>query len=306
MKPANRSDQTPWEGQSTVSIPAFSIAVVNRKGGCSKTSTCYQLSGAFAQMGKKVLLADLDPQANLTQGFFGPAATEAMPAAKTVLSLFRDDLDPTPEKVLTQTPFPGISILAGASGLEDFNLSQPTKTGQQQTALRTFMREANGLFDVALFDCPPNLQLCTWNALLAADFVLVPLQPEDFGGQGITSIQRFVDVALQQYNPRLRMLGYLVTQRQRLSLHDTYEKQLRTLYGSMVLDNPFPHKKDYKESVSARKPIHFYKPKAKATLEMTAIADEILRRVPVLLESPPEFLFIDNRLGITAELPEVA
>jgi chromosome partitioning protein len=296
----------PPEEPLPVNVPPFSIAVVNRKGGCSKTSTCYQLSGAFALMGKRVLLADLDPQANLTQGFFGPAATEHLPAAKTVLSLFRDDLDPDPAKVITPTEFKNVSILAGASGLEDFNLSKPTTTGALQTAVRTFMAEARDLFDVALFDCPPNLQLCTWNALLAADFVLVPLQPEDFGGQGITSIQRFVDLALQRYNPRLRMLGYLITQRKRLALHDTYEQQLRSLYGDMVLTNPFPDKKDYKESVSARKPIHFYKPKVKPAKEVAAIAEEILRRVPVLLERPPEFLFIDNRLGIDAQLPEVA
>lgn len=281
-------------------IPPTTVAVVNRKGGCSKTSTCYHLSGAFSQMGYRVLLVDLDPQANLTQGFFGPVATEELPPQKTALAVFRDDLEPLPEKVILSTPFENISIVAGASALEDFNRSEPTKAGQLQTALRMFLAEASGSFDITLLDCPPNLQLCTWNALIAANFVLVPLQPEDFGAQGITAIQRFIDLALQTQNNQLRMLGYLVTMRQRLALHDVYETQLRTLYGSKVFTAPFPNKKDFKESVAARKPVHLYKPRAAAAKDITAIAEEIIARVPAALAQPPEFLHIENRLGVGA------
>ncbi|MBN9520138.1 ParA family protein [bacterium] len=282
-------------------ISPFTVAVVNRKGGCSKTSTCYHLSGAFAQMGYRVLLVDLDPQANLTQGFFGPVATEALPPQKTALAVFRDDLEPLPEKVIQPTPFENISIVAGASALEDFNRSQPTQAGVLQTALRMFLAEAAGQFDITLLDCPPNLQLCTWNALIAANFVLVPLQPEDFGAQGITAIQRFIDLALQTQNNQLRMLGYLVTMRQRLALHDVYENQLRSLYNSKVFNSPFPNKKDFKEAVAARKPVHFYKPKAAASKDITAIAEEMLARVPQALSLPPEFLHIENRLGVGGE-----
>ena len=67
--------------------------------------------------------------------------------------------------------------------------------------------------------------------MLAADFVMVPLQAEDFGAQGITHIQRAIDLAMEKYNPKLRMLGYLVTLRQRLAIHDVYEMRLRSLYG---------------------------------------------------------------------------
>jgi chromosome partitioning protein len=251
-------------------------------------------------MGYRVLLVDLDPQANLTQGFFGPVATEDMPPQKTALAVFRDDLEPLPEKVIQPTAFERISIVAGASALEDYNRSEPLKAGAMQTALRMFLQETAGQFDITLLDCPPNLQLCTWNALVAASFVLVPLQPEDFGAQGITSIQRFVDQALQTQNNQLRMLGYLVTMRQRLALHDVYETQLRTLYGDKVFTAPFPNKKDFKESVAARKPVHFYKPKVGAAKDMMAIAEEILARVPVAMSKPPEFLHIENRLGVTS------
>src|SRR3954470_21471224 len=89
----------------------FTIAMVNRKGGCAKTGSCHHLSGCFAHLGYRVLLVDMDPQASLTQNFFGPAATEAMPAGLTVLSLFDDAFDPDPADILLPTPFERITIL---------------------------------------------------------------------------------------------------------------------------------------------------------------------------------------------------
>ena len=279
-------------------VPPFTVAVVNRKGGCSKTSTCYHLSGALAQMGRRVLLVDLDPQANLTQGFLGPKATEELPPQKTILSIFRTDLDPDPAEVIQPTPFENISIAAGASAVEDYNRSEPTKAEAMQSALRSFLKEATGRFDVTLIDCPPVLQLCTWNALIAADLVLVPLQPEDFGAQGISSIQRFVDLALQNYNPNLRLLGYLVTQKRRLAIHIAYEKQLRAVYGRRVFDSVFTERGDFATAVSAQKPVTYFKRRSPAADDIRAIAEEVLRRVPACLAAPPEFLHVENRFGL--------
>ena len=279
-------------------VTPFRIAMVNRKGGCAKTGTTHQISGCFAKMGLRVLLVDMDPQASLTQGFFGPATTEGLPDQKTVLSLFDDSLDPDPAKVLMPTPCEGITILAGANRLDDYNRPRPTEEGPLQTSLRSFLKEVEGQFDVTLIDCPPNLHLCSWNALLAADFVMVPLQAEDFGAQGITHIQRAIDLALMKYNPSLRMLGYLVTLRQRLAIHDAYERQLRELYGEFVFDAPFPMKKDFKEAIAERAPIHFLKPKCAAAKDVNKIADEILRRIPIARAKPPEFLHFENRASV--------
>src|SRR4051794_16481687 len=110
----------------------LTITLVNRKGGVSKTGTTHQLSGAFAKMGLKVLLVDIDPQASLTQGFFGPPAPEAIPERNTILGLFDDPFDPHPEKVLRPTPCEGITILPGANRLDDFNRSKPAEQGPLQ------------------------------------------------------------------------------------------------------------------------------------------------------------------------------
>jgi chromosome partitioning protein len=200
----------------------FSIAMVNRKGGCAKTENCHPLSGCFAHLSYRVLLVDMDPAANLTQGFFGPVATEAMPAGRTVLSLFDDAYDPVRQ---TSWYRPGPSGSRSSQALMPLMISMrpPKKAGPLQSALSGFLREVQGQFDVIIVDCPPNLQLWSWNALVAADFVIVPVQAEDFGAQGITHIQRAIDEDLKTMNPRLRMLGYLVTLRQHLALQDAYE-----------------------------------------------------------------------------------
>lgn len=273
----------------------FTVCMINRKGGCGKTGSCHQISGAFAHLGHRVLLVDLDPQSSLTKGFFGPEATEAIPEKRTVMALFDDAYDPDPAKLLVATPCERITILPGANNLDNFNTPKPTEAGPVQFAVRTFLREVEGQFDVIILDCPPNLHLCSWNALLAADFAVVPVQPEDFGAQGITHIQRTFDLALEKYNPRLRMLGYLVTLRQRLALHDAYERQLRDLYGDQVFKAVFASKKDYKEAIAEWKPIHAIKPKCAAAKEVRAIAEEMLSRVAEGRTRPPEFIHFENR-----------
>lgn len=284
------------EARDDMDAYPFTIAMVNRKGGCAKTGTTHQLSGCFARMGKRVLLVDMDPQASLTQGFFGPAATEAFPRDRSIVALFDDSCDPSPEKLIVNTHCQGISIIPGANALDDYNIPKPTEAGSLQTAVRGFLNEVKDSYDIILIDCPPNLHLCSWNALLAADFVIVPVQAEDFGAQGITHIQRAIDLALEKYNPKLRMLGYLVTLRQRLAIHDAYEQQLRNLYGEYVFTNPFPLKKDFKEAIAERTPIHFIKPKGGAAKDVDAVAQEILARIPVARSKPPEFLHFENRI----------
>lgn len=135
------------------------------------------------------------------------------------------------------------------------NIPNPSHAGNLQFTLRAFLKEARGEFDIALIDCPPNLHLCSWNAPLAADFVIVPVQAEDYGAQGITHVQKAIDLALERHNPRLRLLGYLVSMvTKRLGIHFVYERQLRRLYGSQVFAATVPMMKDFKEAIAARKP----------------------------------------------------
>ena len=283
----------------------LTIAMLNRKGGCGKTSTCHHLAGAFARDGRRVLLVDMDPQASLTQGLFGPQVTEGLPARATVAGLFDDAVDPDPDDLIRPTAFEGISLVAGSNDLDAHNIPRPEETGELQLALRRFLRESAGRYDVALIDCPPNLGLCSWSALLAATSVVVPVQAEDYGAQGIVYIQRAFDAALAYHNPHLRLAGYLVTMfNKSLGIHTAYNHQLRTLYGDQVFDATVPLAKDYKEAVAARQPVGYYKPRSAASKAVVAVANELVDRATAAAGRPAEYLYYEHRVG-TRDLDRV-
>lgn len=274
------------------------IAMLNRKGGCGKTSTCHHLAGAFAKEGRRVLLVDMDPQASLTQGLFGPQVTESLNPRSTVAALFDDSFDPDPADLIQPTAFEGIKILPGSNELDEFNLPRPQETGEIQLALRQFLRESRDAYEIALIDCPPNLSLCSWSALLAANSVVVPVQAEDYGAQGIVYIQRAFDAALAYHNPHLRLAGYLVTMfNKTLGIHTAYNHQLRTLYGDQVFETTVPLAKDFKEAVAARQPVSYYKPRSAAAKSIRAVADELVARAQSASDRPAEYLYFEHRVG---------
>ncbi len=127
--------------------------------------------------------------------------------------------------------------------------------------------------------------------------MVVPVQPEDFGAQGITQVQKAIDLAIEKYNPRLRLLGYLVTMHQkRLRVHSVYHRQLRGLYGDQVFMATVPAQKDYKEAVALHRPVSQYKPQSTAAQAVEEVASELLRRAEVVWQQPREFLYIENRM----------
>ena len=255
------------------------VVVLNRKGGVGKTSTCFHLSGTLAKAGKRVLLIDTDPQANLTEGLLGAQAAEGANPSRTIAALFGEAFVPDPIGLIVPTPVPGVSILPGSEMMEDFNEPRPDQSNRQ-TVLKEFVAEVRGQFDVVLIDCPPNLQLCSWASMVAADGVLVPLQVEDFGGQGLKKINRALTQVRAEANPSLALLGYLITMfNKSLAIHVAYAEQLRAAYGSLVFETPVPLATDYKVAVTAGTPIALLKPKCAAAKAMQAVADELLARV---------------------------
>src|SRR3954449_5241276 len=125
----------------------FSASFLNRKGGVGKTSSVFHLAGSFAGLlGKRVLVCDLDPQASLSQGYFGPVFVESLPKERTVAALFDDSFDPAPEDLVYPTGFENISIVPASNELTDHNTPRPEES-RYQDALRDFLDEVMGNFD---------------------------------------------------------------------------------------------------------------------------------------------------------------
>ena len=145
------------------------VCLINQKGGCGKSSTCLHLAGAFAAIGKSVLLVDADPQGSLSQGFFGPVVVESLETNQTLAALFDETVFVSdPARLIQPTGIDDIALVPENHHLAAFNAPSPQTTGMLQYALREFLDGLAG-FDVALIDCPPNLYMCSWTAMIASD-----------------------------------------------------------------------------------------------------------------------------------------
>ena len=263
------------------------LTLLNQKGGVGKTSTCHHLAGTLAQLGRRVLLVDNDPQASLSQGLWGPAAARALDPAETLAAVYSGDV--FPEQVIRPSGVPGVDLVPGSRAVNDWNLPRPFDAPYEaQTCLRSFLASASGSYDLVLIDCPPNLCLCSWAALVASDALVVPLQAEDYGAQGIMDVQDSVALVTSGPNPDLRLLGYLITMfNPRKTVHRMYEQRLRELYGPDVFTAVIPHAADYPEAIAYRKPVSLYKPRGAAAKAVRALADETTDRLGRLVHGAP-------------------
>ena len=147
------------------------ISFLNLKGGVGKTSTCHHLAGTFAQMGKRILLLDNDPQASLTQGFYGPAALGSVTAGESIAGLYDEDATPSPAALVRPTGVDGVWIIPGSPHLAVVNTTPAREWGPLETGLRDFLAPIRDSFDLTLVDNPPNLYLCAaprlWHRIIS-------------------------------------------------------------------------------------------------------------------------------------------
>jgi chromosome partitioning protein len=263
-----------------------SVCFLNLKGGVGKTSTCFHLAGALAQRGELVLLVDADPQASLTQGLLGPPATDQLHPSQTVAALFDELATPLPAALVCQTAIDGLDLIPGSQHLTPANMTPPREWALFERCLSDALAELAPAYDMVLIDCPPNLYLCSWAALTASQYVVVPLQAEDFGSQGLKPVQAAIAAVQAGPNPGLRLAGYLLTMvDRRLSIHGTYEAFLRENFPGLVFETTVPRAKDYIEAVANRRPVSSLAPRSAAALAMDAVGVELLARCDALLQA---------------------
>jgi chromosome partitioning protein len=213
----------------------------------------------------------------LSQAFFGSEYVENLDQTQTLSCVFQDDyFDPSRSLSATPTAWAGLSVVCSNQTLAVHNHPSPEASGLLQFAIAQFL-EAQRDYDVTLIDCPPNLYQCSWNALLAADCVVVPVPPEDFGAQGLRAVHQAITNA-RQLNPRLHLLGHLVTRYdRRLLVHRSYEARLRQQYGTAVLQTVVPEASAFKVALACRKPVLLHDPASKAAKSMMDLAHEVLK-----------------------------
>jgi chromosome partitioning protein len=266
-------------------MSAVVIALLNQKGGVGKSSTCFHMSATLARDGWRTLMLDNDPQASLTQGFFGPEGLASFAPSATIAAAYEGDLDIDPATLVRPTGIPGVSIVPGSGSLTGWNLPPQVPWGDSQFGLDRLLREVRDQFDIVLIDCPPNLHLCSCAALIASDWIVCPLMAEDFGSQGLAPVLACIDAIKAGPNPRLALAGFLLTMfDKRLAVHATYEAMLREIYGTDVFASCIPRAKDFVEAVAHRRPVSLYKPRSAAAKAVAEVANELLHRTGLVTQ----------------------
>jgi chromosome partitioning protein len=179
------------------------IALMNQKGGVGKTTTTVNLGAALAEMGKKVCLIDLDPQAHLTINY----GLEPRP---DICSIYNVVVDEKPIADAMYRFSDNVSIVPSSIDLAAAEIELVTVLGREML-LKKRIEVAALDFDFMLLDCPPSLGILTINALAAADEVLIPMQPHFLALQGVGKLLETVALVSRRMNPRLKVTGVVLT-----------------------------------------------------------------------------------------------
>ena len=248
------------------------IVVTNQKGGCGKTTTALNMAAALAQIGKRVLIVDLDPQAHATLGLgYDPGTLD-----KTVYHSLANRHNEI-SKVIIDTKIEGLHLAPSNIQLAKAEL-ELSVVPQKEFILAERLKKVNDKYDMCIVDCPPSLGLLTFNALVASTDIVVPVQVHYYALEGLKQLLETVKIARKRFYPcSIKILGLLLTfVEDRAALSQQIEQQMRSFFKELVFDTVIHRTITLAEAPSAGEPIIIYAPESKGADEYKALAQEII------------------------------
>ncbi len=249
------------------------VSFSNQKGGVGKTTSCVNIAAQIANKGKKVLLIDMDPQGNATSGL-------GLSKSKIKKSIYECLIGQIPiEDAIIKTRFKNLSVvpatidLAGAE-LELYELNEDTNF------TKISLDSIKDKFDYIFIDCPPSLGMLTVTALSISDGIVIPMQCEFYSLEGMSQLMNTVKKIRQLYNPKLQIVGILLTMYNgRLTLTTQVVAELKKYYEDKLFKVPISRTVRLSEAPGYGEPICYHDPYGKGALEYAAVSKELMMRI---------------------------
>ncbi len=244
------------------------ISLLNHKGGVGKTTSTINIGAALVELGKKVLLIDLDPQANLTLSL-GISRQKY-----TIYESLRGESDLVPFQVR-----PNFDVVSSSLDLSGAEMELINEAGREYI-LRELFSPLENEYDFILIDCPPSLGLLTLNALTSSHLVIIPLQTEFLALQGVAKIKQVIDKVKFRLNKSLEIGGVLPTMYDsRKVLNRDVVETIKKYFGEKVFNTYIRDNIALAEAPAQRKDIFQYNPKSPGAEDYLNLAKEILTRI---------------------------
>ncbi|MBP2019495.1 chromosome partitioning protein [Symbiobacterium terraclitae] len=249
------------------------IAIANQKGGVGKTTTAVNLSACLAELGKRVLLIDIDPQGNATSGI----GVDRKRLKASVYDVLLDEM-PLLDAVV-ETRVRGLHLLPATIDLAGAEIELVPRISRE-TRLKSALDPVRDQFDFVLMDCPPSLGLLTINALTAADSILIPIQCEYYALEGLTQLMDTFRLVREALNPALEVEGVVLTMFDgRTNLSIQVVEDVKRYFKGQVYRSIITRNVRLSEAPSHGLPITMYDARSKGAEAYMELAREVIERV---------------------------
>ena len=249
------------------------IALANQKGGVGKTTTSVNLGACLTDLGKRVLLIDLDPQGNATSGL-GIEKNKIETSVYDVL--INDDVDL--KDAILPSSHKGLDIVPATIALSGAEV-ELTNLMARETRLKDSFGDTLNQYDFILIDCPPSLGLLTINAFTAANSILIPVQSEYYAMEGLSQLLNTIKLVQKHFNRNLRIEGVLMTMYdRRTNLGQQVNAEVKKFFGDHVYDTIIPRNVRLSEAPSHGEAIVDYDDRSVGAKVYRQLAKEVLAK----------------------------